>query len=85
VIARYGTTAKIPNTYVKTKSGMKHRYAYPLDAEMKAQITPLAKPYPKKPCVTSIEGDASRNPTGKASFNTTVTLHTEDVQEAAHV
>jgi len=27
----------------------KHRYLYPLDAEMKARILPLAQPYPKRP------------------------------------
>ncbi len=26
----------------------KHRYLYPLDAEMRAQIEPLRKPYPKR-------------------------------------
>ena len=28
--------------------GFKHRYAMPLDAEMRARILPLAKPYPKR-------------------------------------
>lgn len=27
----------------------KHRYLMPLDAEMRAKIAPLAKPYPKRP------------------------------------
>lgn len=27
----------------------KHRYLMPLDAEMREQIAPLAKPYPKRP------------------------------------
>ena len=46
----------------------------PLDDEMKQRILPLAQPYPKKTSVTSIEGDASSNPTGKGGFNATVTL-----------
>lgn len=35
----------------------KYRYLYPLDPAMRAQILPLAKPYPKRP--TSIDSDAS--------------------------
>ena len=37
----------------------KYRYVLPLDADMRARITPLAKPYPKKPRATSITADAS--------------------------
>ena len=33
-------------TYVETIG--KHRYLMPLDAEMRARIMPLAKPYPKR-------------------------------------
>ena len=31
------------------KQRPKHRYALPLDDAMRAQIAPLAKPYPKRP------------------------------------
>lgn len=81
VIARYGSTSRIPSTYVKTFSGVKHRYAYPLDEEMRTQILPLAKPYPKKPRATSIESDASSVPTGRGNCNVIVALHT--TEEAA--
>lgn len=37
----------------------KHKYLYPLDDAMRAQIAPLAKPYPKRPCAGSIDSDAS--------------------------
>tara|TARA_R110000782_G_C14750157_1_gene407080 strand:- start:42 stop:698 length:657 start_codon:yes stop_codon:yes gene_type:complete len=33
---------------IKASSDTKHRYLMPLDKEMKAQIAPLAKPYPKR-------------------------------------
>ncbi len=39
-----GTTAGL----VKTKATWKHRYLYPLDDAMRAQIEPLRKPYPKR-------------------------------------
>jgi hypothetical protein len=32
----------------KVKAGDKHKYLMPLDAKMRAQIAPLAKPYPKR-------------------------------------
>lgn len=36
----------------------KHKYLYPLDRAMRKQITPLAKPYPKRAtCEQSVEGD----------------------------
>ena len=39
------------------KAGDKHKYLMPLDNEMKKQILPLAKPYPKR--AQSIGGDAA--------------------------
>lgn len=41
----------------KRKTLGKHTYLYPLDAEMRARIAPLAKPYPKR--ARSIDSDAS--------------------------
>ena len=40
--------AAIPSGAVKVTLPGKHRYLMPLDAEMRAQIEPLAKPYPKR-------------------------------------
>jgi len=48
--------------------GDKHKYVYPLDAAMRAQIQPLAKPYPRRQPLESegppdqggIEGAAMR-------------------------
>ncbi len=43
----------------------KHRYLYPFDAEMKARIAPLAKPYPKRPCARGVDsGTAGFHPAG---------------------
>lgn len=41
---------------IKRPGSVKHRYLMPLDDAMRAQIAPLAKPYPKKPCVRSADG-----------------------------
>ena len=46
----------------------KHRYLLPLDDAMRAQIAPLAKPYPKK-CPVSIADDATTAPGGGTRFN----------------
>lgn len=46
----------IPHFAVKRQTQGKHRYLYPLDAAMREQILPLAKPYPKR--AGSIENDA---------------------------
>jgi hypothetical protein len=40
--------AAIPNGAYWSKPEGKHRYLMPLDAAMRAQIAPLAKPYPKR-------------------------------------
>jgi hypothetical protein len=49
---RFGDTVKI------VMHAPKHKYLYPLDDEMRIQIAPLAKPYPKRPRAGSIEVDA---------------------------
>jgi len=38
----------------------KHRYLFPLDAAMAAQIAPLSKPYPKRPAKSSPDGTTIR-------------------------
>lgn len=47
----YGRPTKCPkpNECQKVETLPKHRYLMPLDAEMRARIAPLAKPYPKRP------------------------------------
>lgn len=56
----------------------KHRYLMPLDPAMAAQIKPLAKPYPKRTCVGSVDGNAPASPAGVGGSTPTPTL-----QEAA--
>jgi len=67
----------------KIRTGVKHRYLYPLDAEMKQRISKLSKPYPKKPRDVSIEGDATSDPAGGGSFNATTSLP-EHIGESSH-
>lgn len=43
----WGKGASLPPDARPVRSPGKHRYLYPLDAAMKAQIEPLRKPYPK--------------------------------------
>lgn len=65
VHAKYGTYAMAwlhqhvdPNAaYVNAVT--KHKYVYPLDDAMRAQIAPLAKPYPKRPCAGTIGSDGT--------------------------
>lgn len=50
----------------------KHRYLMPLDAEIRARVLPLAKPYPKR--ATSIASDAPANHAGQGGATPTVAL-----------
>jgi hypothetical protein len=50
----------------------KHKYVMPLDAEMRAKILPLAKPYPKR--ATSIDSDASTDHVEERGAMPTVAL-----------
>ena len=43
-----GTRRRVPPGAVKVESPPKHRYLYPLDKAMAAQIEPLRQPYPKR-------------------------------------
>lgn len=52
----------------------KHRYLLPLDDAMRAQLAPLARPYPKRPCATSIDSDAPVTHTGDGGAIPTVAL-----------
>lgn len=53
--------AAIPADAVKVATPGKHRYLMPLDAAMREQIAPLAKPYPKRSTRTK-EQDAGYHP-----------------------
>jgi hypothetical protein len=43
--------AMLDPNFQTIKGSSKHRYLYPLDAAIRAQIAPLAKPYPKRAVV----------------------------------
>jgi len=75
--ARYGTNDStiLGGKYVYPEQ--KHRYLCPLDAAMRAQIAPLAQPYPKRPCAASIDGDAPGLQPGEGGSTPTAALHTE--------
>jgi hypothetical protein len=55
-----------------TKPG-KHRYLFPLDDEMRRQIEPLRKPYPKR--AVSIASDVPANHAGEGGVTPTTALH----------
>ena len=59
---------------IKFKAIPKYKYLMPLDSEMRKQIEPLRKPYPKK-CATSIENDAAGFQPEKGGVIPTVALH----------
>jgi hypothetical protein len=48
----------------------KHRYLMPLDAAMRAQIAPLAKPYPKRLCAVTSTPDGTPDRVGGATPTT---------------
>lgn len=58
----------------------KHTYLYPLDAEMRARIAPLAKPYPKR--VRSIDSDAPGDQPGEGGAIPTRTLQPPEADDA---
>ena len=60
--ANYGSPKMaLPECAVKVATPGKHRYLMPLDAAMREQIAPLAKPYPKRTTRTK-EQDAGHPP-----------------------
>jgi hypothetical protein len=61
-MSRYGTCKASDIGGKWTDEKQKHKYLMPLDAEMKKQILPLAKTYPKR--AQSIENDAPGIPAG---------------------
>lgn len=78
--ARCGTLADARVTAIigprpKRRQPQKHRYLYPMDAAMRAQIAPLAQPYPKR--ATSIRADASAHQAEEGGATPTVALRVE--------
>ncbi len=65
--------------YVPLSKKPKYRYIYPLDAAMRAQIAPLAKPYPKRLCAGSIDGDAPASHVGEGGSVPTSALYGQEV------
>lgn len=63
---------EIPKRAVKRKVLGKHRYLMPLDLEMKKQIMPLAKPYPKR--ASSDTSDTPSDQLGKGGARPTDAL-----------
>lgn len=63
----------------RIKNGIKHKYLMPLDDAMRRQIAPLAKPYPKRSCVGSVDSDTSADHAEKGGAMPTPTL------QGAHV
>jgi hypothetical protein len=47
---------QLPSGAVRVSIPGKHKYLMPLDAAMRAQIAPLAKPYPKRPGTGTRDG-----------------------------
>jgi len=70
--AKYGTVRGIPKSDVLWK----HKYLMPLDAEMRARIAPLSKPYPKR--AVSIDNDAPATHAGEGGEIPTTALHIQE-------
>ena len=75
------TRSAKPSECTKVVTPGKHRYLYPLDAAMRAQILPLGQPYPKR--AGSIASDAPPLQGGEGSAHLTPALsdglHIQDV------
>jgi hypothetical protein len=70
----FGKLSKCPDSSKMQRIELmpKHRYFMPLDAEMKAKIEPLRKPYPKR--ATSIDSDAPVSKQEEGGASPTVAL-----------
>lgn len=83
VVAQYGSQAiatvqrRDPNA--KKIWGLKHRYLMPLDDEMRRQIEPLRKPYPKRAGSSAVAAPADQ--AGEGGSIPTPALH---FKEASH-
>lgn len=60
----------------------KHKYVMPLDPEMRRQVVPMAKPYPKRTnCAGSIGSDVPAAQAGEGGASPTPALQESDGQE----
>ena len=57
----------------------KHKYFLPLDDAMRAQVAPLAKPYPKRICAASIDSDATGFQPEEGGAHPTAALKSADL------
>lgn len=75
---QYGTLRRVAKIAecIKVPQLGKHRYLYPLDPAMRAQIEPLRKPYPKR--ASSILADAPVVHTGEDGAAPIDALHTTE-------
>ena len=62
----------VTSEWTEVRQPGKHRYLMPLDDEMRKQIEPLRKPYPKR--VRSIDGDATASQAVEGGSTPTRTL-----------
>jgi hypothetical protein len=67
-----GQKKKLPCNAISIIAPGKHRYLMPLDDEMRKQIEPLRKPYPKR--VRSVDSDTSTDQVEKGGASPTRTL-----------
>jgi hypothetical protein len=76
---QYGRARRVPklSDCEKIELPGKHRYLYPLDKRMRRQLTPLAKPYPKRAPEASV-GDASPVQGGEGGSTPTPALRDDD-------
>ena len=74
-----GSIAGLPSK----PSSAKHKYLYPLDAAMRAQILPLAKPYPKRAVSTAASAPVLQAGEGGSS-PTTALLAPHNLDNFAH-
>ena len=73
----HNSPKEIPREAVKIRTPGKHRYLYPLDDEMRKQIEPLRKPYPKRISGGSNLSDAPGDHPGEGGSIPTPPLHSE--------
>jgi hypothetical protein len=73
---QYGVLRRVPKIAdcVRISELPKHRYLMPLDDEMRKQIEPLRKPYPKKTCAGSVVSDTPGNLPGEGGAEPTSAL-----------
>ena len=68
----YGQLRRVlrPDQCTRVERPGKHRYLMPLDDAMRAQIAPLAKPYPKRLCAVTSTPDGTPDRVGGATPTT---------------